>query len=76
MIMSQTKELEKHYKEILRLLGEDEEREGLVKTPYRVAKAMQFLTKGYLEDPADILNWSFYRRIPAMVVVKDIEMHS
>ena len=40
-----------HYKEVLGLLGEDVEREGLLKTPERVAKAMQFLTKGYHEDP-------------------------
>ena len=44
-------ELAGHYKEVLRLLGEDTEREGLLKTPLRVAKAMQFLTKGYREDP-------------------------
>ena len=43
--------LASHYKDILGLLGEDANREGLVKTPDRVAKAMQFLTKGYHEDP-------------------------
>ena len=48
-------ELAGHYKEILGLLGEDTEREGLLKTPLRVAKAMQFLTKGYREDPKAIL---------------------
>ena len=44
-----------HYREILRLLGEDPEREGLLKTPERVAKAMSFITKGYSQDPIDIL---------------------
>ena len=48
-------ELAGHYKQILGLLGEDAEREGLIKTPERVAKAMQFLTKGYNEDPAKVL---------------------
>ena len=46
-----TKQLASHYKEILRLLGEDVTREGLLKTPERVARSMQFLTKGYQEDP-------------------------
>ena len=45
-------ELAGHYKSIINLLGEDVDREGLLKTPERVAKAMQFLTKGYHEDPA------------------------
>ena len=44
---ARTEKLSYHYKEILKLLGEDPEREGLVKTPYRVAKAMQFMTRGY-----------------------------
>ena len=44
-----------HYKEIITLLGEDVDREGLIKTPTRVAKAMQFLTKGYREDPEAVL---------------------
>ena len=48
-------ELASHYKEILRLLGEDNTREGLLKTPERVAKAMQFLTKGYTQNPREIL---------------------
>ena len=45
-----TAELQKHYSEILRLLGEDPNREGLLKTPERVAKSMQFFTKGYNES--------------------------
>ena len=49
-------QLQSHYYEILRLLGEDPEREGLVKTPERVAKAMQFLTQGYQMDPVGVLN--------------------
>ena len=48
-------ELAGHYKSIINLLGEDVDREGLLKTPERVAKAMQFLTKGYHEDPAAVL---------------------
>ena len=50
------RELETHYRAVLTLLGEDTEREGLQKTPYRVAKAMQTLTRGYAEDPKEILN--------------------
>jgi GTP cyclohydrolase I len=49
-------ELAGHYKSIINLLGEDVDREGLLKTPERVAKAMQFLTKGYHEDPAAVLH--------------------
>ncbi len=72
-----TQELAEHYKEILKLLGEDPEREGLEKTPLRVAKAMQFLTKGYLEDPAAILNSARFREeYQQMVLVRDIEMYS
>ena len=54
---ARTEKLSYHYKEILKLLGEDPEREGLVKTPYRVAKAMQFMTRGYTESPEE--NTSF-----------------
>ncbi|HOO42454.1 MAG TPA: GTP cyclohydrolase I FolE [Bacteroidales bacterium] len=72
-----TQKLAEHYKEILKLIGEDPEREGLEKTPLRVAKAMQFLTKGYLEDPAAILNSARFREeYQQMVLVKDIEMYS
>ena len=49
-------ELEEHYRQILGLLGEDAEREGLVKTPQRVARAMQTLTRGYRMDPKAVLN--------------------
>ena len=54
-------ELSEHYAAILRLLGEDPTREGLLKTPERVAKAMAFMTKGYAEDPRDILLSAMFR---------------
>ena len=50
-----------HYREILRLLGEDPDREGLLKTPERVAKAMSFITKGYSQDPIEILRSAIFR---------------
>jgi len=72
-----TEKLAAHYSEILRLLGEDPQREGLMKTPVRVAKAMQFLTKGYEENPEDILRSAMFREeYQQMVVVKDIEIYS
>jgi len=72
-----TEQLAAHYKEILRLLGEDPGREGLLKTPVRVAKSMQFLTKGYNEDPAEILRSALFKEeYRQMVVVKDIELYS
>lgn len=72
-----TEKLAGHYKAILQLMGEDPEREGLLKTPVRVAKAMQFLTKGYREDPAAILNSArFKEEYQQIVLVKDIEVYS
>lgn len=72
-----TAELMKHYKAILDLLGEESEREGLLKTPERVAKAMQFLTKGYHEDPMAILRSAIFKEeYKQMVIVKDIELYS
>ena len=72
-----TEQLAAHYEEILRLLGEDPGREGLLKTPVRVAKSMQFLTKGYNEDPAEILKSALFKEeYKQMVVVKDIELYS
>ena len=63
--------------EILSLIGEDSSREGLVKTPERVAKALQFLTKGYGEDGASIIESAlFEERYKHMVVVRDIELYS
>ena len=72
-----TNELGAHYKKIIELLGEDVEREGLIKTPERVAKAMQFLLKGYNEDPEAILKGAMFKEpYQQMVVVKDIEIYS
>jgi len=72
-----TKEMEKHYREIIRLIGEDADREGLVKTPLRVAKAMQFMTQGYNMDPRDILKSAIFKEdYKQMVIVKDIEIYS
>lgn len=69
--------LEGHYKEILKLLGEDIQREGLVKTPHRVAKAMQFLLQGYEMDPVAILKSAMFKEdYRQMVIVKDIEIYS
>ena len=65
------------YSSVLELLGEDKEREGLLKTPERVAKAMQFLTRGYHIDPEQILLSAMFREdYQQMVVVKDIEVYS
>ena len=70
-------ELMGHYREILRLLGEDPDREGLLKTPERVAKAMSFITKGYSQDPIDILRSAIFKEeYQQMVLVKDIELFS
>ncbi len=66
-----------HYREIIRGLGEDVNRDGLLKTPERVAKAMQFLTKGYREDPREVLlSAMFEEEYSEMVLVKDIELYS
>ena len=70
-------QLQKHYAEILRLLGEDTQREGLLKTPERVAKAMCFLTKGYAQEPSEILRSAMFKEeYKQMVLVKDIELYS
>ena len=72
-----TEQLASHYREILRLLGEDPTREGLLKTPERVARSMQFLTKGYEEDGSAIIQSAMFREeYSQMVVVKDIELYS
>jgi GTP cyclohydrolase IA len=69
--------LAKNIKENLTLLGEDANREGLDKTPTRVAKAMQFLTQGYQQDAVAILNSAkFHEEVSEMVIVKDIELYS
>lgn len=70
-------ELAEHYKKIITLLGEDTEREGLQKTPMRVAKAMQILTRGYLQDPNKVLTDAlFEEKYNQMVIVKDIDFFS
>lgn len=72
-----TAELAEHYSRILKLLGEDPQREGLRKTPERVAKAMQFITQGYGQDPAEILRSAiFHEDYSQMVLIKDIELYS
>jgi GTP cyclohydrolase I len=72
-----TEQLMFHYKKVLELLGEDAEREGLLKTPLRVAKAMQFLTQGYHNNPEDILRSAMFKEdYRQMVIVKDIEVYS
>ncbi len=72
-----TNGLIKTYKESITLLGEDPEREGLQKTPERVAKAMQYLTQGYQMDANAILNSAkFHEEVSEMVIVKDIELYS
>jgi GTP cyclohydrolase I len=72
-----TSRLIENYKESLELLGEDADREGLLKTPERIAKAMQFLTQGYQMDAKAILNSAkFHEEVSEMVIVKDIELYS
>jgi GTP cyclohydrolase IA len=72
-----TDQLAEHYQKILELLGEDVSREGLLKTPQRVAKAMQFLLQGYEMDPVKILQSAMFKEeYRQMVIVKDIEIFS
>ena len=72
-----TKSLSSNYKEVIVNLGEDPTREGLLKTPERVAKAMQFLTQGYDQNPQEILKSAmFAEKYDEMVIVKDIEVYS
>src|SRR5690606_22693686 len=73
----QVEEIASYYPNILRAIGENPEREGLVKTPERVAKALQFLTHGYDVDGAEVLRSAmFEEEYSQMVVVKDIEVYS
>lgn len=66
-----------HYREILKLLGENPDREGLLKTPERVAKALQFLTQGYGQDGSEIISSAIFKEeYKQMVLVKDIELYS
>ena len=63
--------------QMLDLIGEDKDREGLVKTPMRVAKSLQFLTQGYQQDPAEIIRSAMFREdYRQMVIVKDIDFYS
>ncbi len=72
-----TSELTDNYKGALQLLGENPDREGLMKTPERVAKAMQFLTQGYTMDARAILDSAkFHEDVSEMILVKDIEIYS
>ncbi|MCF6365411.1 MAG: GTP cyclohydrolase I FolE [Bacteroidales bacterium] len=72
-----TKKIAEHYQAILGLLGEDAEREGLENTPERVAKAMQFMSKGYNSDPAKIIKSALFKEdYSEMVIVKDIDLYS
>lgn len=75
--MENTEKIAENCKSVLKLIGEDTEREGLLKTPMRYAKAMQFLTQGYDLDPAEILKGAmFAEEYNQMVIVKDIEVYS
>ncbi|MDR0394197.1 MAG: GTP cyclohydrolase I FolE [Tannerella sp.] len=73
-----TQALSGHYREIIRLLGENPEREGLAKSPERVAKAMQFMLQGYGEDPIEVLKSAMFLEedYKQMVIVKDIDFFS
>ncbi len=72
-----TEDLTNNFKRIITSLGEDPEREGILKTPERAAKAMQFLTQGYSADPVKILKDAMFNEsYDEMVVVKDIEVYS
>jgi GTP cyclohydrolase I len=72
-----TSKLAFHYKEILKLIGEDADREGLLDTPMRVAKSIQFLTQGYHQKPEEIIQSAmFQENYKQMVLVKDIEIYS
>ncbi|MFM2386758.1 MAG: hypothetical protein RL660_1515 [Bacteroidota bacterium] len=75
--LDQLEEISGHYSGIITKLGEDVEREGLLKTPMRVAKAMSYLTQGYEMSAVDILNSAkFHESYSEMVIVKDIELYS
>lgn len=72
-----TSGLIKNYHEVIASLGEDPEREGLIKTPERIAKAMQYLTQGYGQDPKAIIGSAKFKEdVSEMIIVKDIELYS
>jgi len=69
--------VEEHYRAIISALGEDPAREGLLRTPHRAAKAMEFLTQGYRQDVQKIVNDAIFTTTNSeMVIVKDIELYS
>jgi GTP cyclohydrolase I len=75
--MSKSKEFENSVKKMLEIIGEDPNREGLLKTPHRVYKAFEFMTKGYKQDPKDVLNEALFESSnDEMVLIKDIEFYS
>jgi len=72
-----TEKIAEHYQQIIQLLGEDANREGLLKTPERVSKAMQFLMQGYDQNPEDIIRSAMFTEdYRQMVIVKDIDFYS
>jgi len=72
-----TEQIAEHYKQIIQLLGEDVNREGLLKTPERVARSLQFLMQGYEQDPEEIIKSAmFTENYRQMVIVKDIDFYS
>ena len=74
---AKTQKLSENYRSVLETIGEDISRDGLLKTPERVAKAMQYLTNGYGIDPSEILKSAMFREdYQQMVIVKDIEVYS
>ena len=76
-MIDKTEELAYHYKKIIEILGEDTQREGVVKTPERIAKAMQFLMQGYEQNPEEIIRSAmFTENYKQMVIVKDIDFYS
>ncbi len=75
--MDKAKRFEKAVREMLEIIGEDVNREGLVKTPNRVYKAFEFLTQGYKKDPKEVLNEALFESTnDEMVIVRDIEFYS
>lgn len=72
-----TERIAEHYQQIIKLLGEDTDREGLIKTPERVSKAMQFLMQGYEQNPEEIIRSAMFTEdYRQMVIVKDIDFYS
>lgn len=75
--VEKTATIAEHYEKIINLLGEDVNREGLIKTPERVAKAIQYLTQGYNQDPEAIIKGALFKeKYRQMVIVKDIDFYS